>query len=1340
LSLRFKAFSFVFHDLFSYLCPREKLYIMKTHTPTTRIFAFLFAFFLGLGTAHAYDFSKNYSGQTFYFNIIDATNHYVEITYPGSSSDSPWEGYTKPTGSITLPSSIIYNNVTYSVKWIGNSAFYDCSGLTGSLTIPNTVTEIGNKAFARCSGFNGTLTLGNSLTKIGYSAFYYCPGFTGALTIPNSVTTIGAQVFFYCSGFTGSLTIGSGVTAIGYGAFYNCNSFTSMTVIPATPPTLNENVFNGVPTDIPVYVPCAALEAYQAAAQWNSFTNYQGFGYDFSQTYQGQTFYFNITDATNHYVEITYPGCSPNSPWQGYTKPTGSITLPSSVTYDNVTYSVKKIGAHAFDGCRDLTGSLTIPNTVTEIGREAFNACTGFNGSLTLSNSLIAINYATFWNCYGFTGTLTIPGTVTTIANAAFQNCSGFTGSLAIPGSVVSIGNSAFNSCSGLTGMLTIGSSVTSIGPYAFKSCSQLSSIKLFPETPPTLDTNPFQNVPTDIPVYVPCGSLYDYRASGWSDFTNMQRIDNNCDLLTYSINADGVSVTVTGHVDGTAATGPLTIPETTTIDGVTYTVTAIGDHAFEGCQGLTGSLVIPNTVTSIGYEAFYRCTGFTGSLFLSTSLTTIDTYAFYQCSNLSGTLTIPNSVTTLSIYAFCLCSGFTGVTIGSSVASMGYGALYGCTNLSFMTVLPETPPVLGSNVFYNVPTDIPVYVPCGSLEDYQSDTDWSAFTNIQCRETVTMFDRTATNQRIPAYIYYFDDFTKSQFVIPADSLVEMRGTSISSMTFYTSSYNIPYTTVSSANVYLMEVDYTTISAFETVSSTPVYIGYFSIVSAGEGGEMTINFSTPYTYNGGNLLVDIENTQDFGYKNIYFYGQTVSGSSISGYNGSSTGTILPTQQNFIPKTTFGFQPTCVPKSLPYSYSFEDEGEFSCWTMLNCDSRTGRVDYDDEAGNVFQFYWNYYPPQYLVSPKFEGNTAMGVSFSYKNADNTYPETFQVGYSTTTKSPSAFTWGEEVTAEDQYNWMLYEDVFPEGTKYVAIKLNSYDKFKLYLDDFSFEPYFCPLEDQCELTFALTDSYGDSWSGNAIRVVDVESNILLAVMTNITDDHANAPITETYTLPVCNGRELRFEWVTGSWSSECSYSVTDSNGNEIFSGSGAMSEPITYTVNCNTSQSQTIAFSAGTNWTSFNVDVTLDDLKTALVDALSGTGTIAITIQAKSQNTKYTGGRWRGSLNFDVTQMYMIDVSAACEITLEGASINSSEHPVTIVNGANWIAYPLDVSMTQDQAFAGFNVVNGDVISAKGGNARYTGGRWRGTVTLTPGQGYIYTSAASGNRTLVFPSGSK
>ena len=442
----------------------------------------------------------------------------------------------------------------------------------------------------------------------------------------------------------------------------------------------------------------------------------------------------------------------------------------------------------------------------------------------------------------------------------------------------------------------------------------------------------------------------------------------------------------------------------------------------------------------------------------------------------------------------------------------------------------------------------------------------------------MTVYDGTATNNRIPAYIYFFDDFARSQFVIPAADLAEMTGRPISSMTFYTTTQNVPYTTLSDADVYLMEVDYTTISTYEPkASATVVYNGRFSIVNAGSGGEMTIHFSTPYVYQGGNLLVGIENVEDNGFKYIEFYGQTVSGASISGRNASSTGIIPANQQNFIPKTTFGYQPTCVPKRLPYTYGFDEEDEFDCWTTLNCDANTGIAASAHLNGSYgFQFWYTTNPPQYLISPRLKSTTEVGVSFFYKNEGNEWPETFSVGYSTTNNSPDAFTWGDVITAQNSA-WRLYENTFPAGTRYVAIKHLSYDQNVLNIDNFSFTPAFCPPEDQCELTFTLTDSYGDGWNDASINVVDVETGIVLATMTNVTHDHANAPITENYTLAVCDGRELRFEWVSGSWDSECSYVVTDVNGDEIFSDSGAMSEPVTYMVDC----PETFIFLTDGNW---------------------------------------------------------------------------------------------------------------------------------------------------------------
>ena len=80
---------------------------------------------------------------------------------------------------------------------------------------------------------------------------------------------------------------------------------------------------------------------------------------------------------------------------------------------------------------------------------------------------------------------------------------------------------------------------------------------------------------------------------------------------LIYSINDDGVSVTIMSHKDYSSATGSLVIPESIVYEGNNYVVTAIGEYAFYYCTRLTGNLVIPTSITTIGESAFYNC-GFT--------------------------------------------------------------------------------------------------------------------------------------------------------------------------------------------------------------------------------------------------------------------------------------------------------------------------------------------------------------------------------------------------------------------------------------------------------------------------------------------------------------------------------------------------------------------------------------------------------------------------------------------------------------------------------------------------------------------------------------------------------
>jgi hypothetical protein len=169
------------------------------------------------------------------------------------------------------------------------------------------------------------------------------------------------------------------------------------------------------------------------------------------------------------------------------TEYTGNITIPSTLPYNNVSYSVTSIGSSAFYGCSGLT-SLTLPNSVTSIGSSAFYECTGLT-SLTIPNSVTSIGEAAFNGCSGLTS-LTIPNSVTSIGDGAFLGCSGLI-RLIIPNSVTSIGQEAFYNCSGLTS-LTLPNSVTSIGSWAFSSCIGLTSLTI-PNSVTSIGTSAFQ-------------------------------------------------------------------------------------------------------------------------------------------------------------------------------------------------------------------------------------------------------------------------------------------------------------------------------------------------------------------------------------------------------------------------------------------------------------------------------------------------------------------------------------------------------------------------------------------------------------------------------------------------------------------------------------------------------------------------------------------------------------------------------------------------------------------------------------------------------------------------------
>ena len=176
------------------------------------------------------------------------------------------------------------------------------------------------------------------------------------------------------------------------------------------------------------------------------------------------------------------------------------------------------------------------------------------------------------------------------------------------------------------------------------------------------------------------------------------------------------------------------------------------------------------------------------------------------------------------------------------------------------------------------------------------------AFVGVARADELTVHDGTTTNGNVPVYGFYADAYLKSEMVYPAYELEDMMPSSISGMTFYTSQSSVSLT--SNFQVYLKEVEFTTISAFDGVEDASlVYEGTINIID----GQLSLEFAEPYEYGGGNLFVAFYSTTTGNYSSTSWYGETVSGASVQGYSYSGLGSISPTQRNFLPKTTFTYE-------------------------------------------------------------------------------------------------------------------------------------------------------------------------------------------------------------------------------------------------------------------------------------------------------------------------------------------------------------------------------------------------------------------------------------------------
>lgn len=154
--------------------------------------------------------------------------------------------------------------------------------------------------------------------------------------------------------------------------------------------------------------------------------------------------------------------------------------------------------------------------------------------------------------------------------------------------------------------------------------------------------------------------------------------------------------------------------------------VTAIGDEAFSGCQGLK-SITIPNSVTTIGGFAFYGCKALT-NINLPNGLISIGDNAFSNCYNLTS-INLPDGLTSIGSSAFHN-SSLTRIVIPSSVTTIGGAAFFGCNKLTSVIVFNETPVSINSLTF-DWTDDPTLYVPYGAKAAYEAADYWKDFKKI---------------------------------------------------------------------------------------------------------------------------------------------------------------------------------------------------------------------------------------------------------------------------------------------------------------------------------------------------------------------------------------------------------------------------------------------------------------------------------------------------------------------------------------------------------------------------------------------------------------------------------
>ena len=524
------------------------------------------------------------------------------------------------TGSVSIPDTVTYNNVTYTVTAIHDSSF---SGLgVTSVTTGSHISYIGGNAFKKCTSLRSISI--PSVGKIWQSAFEGCTSLS-SVTISSNLTDIHRYAFKSCttlSTFTWSGT--KPVVNLYIQSFMNCTNLTDLNFTVNSfssnsgDDTFAQSVFSGCSKLTTLDLAFTSLTVQNVKTTGTQSLVDRISGLTALTTLRAPNLTLDMSTESsllNNYANLKVLDIKMSSIPENYFKTFSKLT---TVSIGGAT----SIGNNAFESCPALT-TFTATDA-TSVGSSAFKKCTAL--TTFTATKVTSIGGSAFEGCSALT-TLSVSSGLSSIGNYCFKNCnklSNFTTGSSHPS--VSVGNQTFWYCTQLT---SVPFYLSAVGESSFIGCTGLTSITLKGSVT-SIGTKAFQN----------CTALqYVYRSGDES--SSGLSIGNSafegCEILV-NLNFSKIS--------------------------------AVGGYSFKNCHKLASINLSQMTSNNVGSQAFWGCNVLSGSIILPSNVTTINSGAFNYCESITE-VSLPG-VTSIGDNAFNSCNKINKVTFSSSLSSLG--------------------------------------------------------------------------------------------------------------------------------------------------------------------------------------------------------------------------------------------------------------------------------------------------------------------------------------------------------------------------------------------------------------------------------------------------------------------------------------------------------------------------------------------------------------------------------------------------------------------------------------------------------------------------------------------